>query len=139
MFNRHFIILFFCVVFIGTIVWWQKPDSAIVAITQGKCISSPQTTIETFYKRMDTRQFDLAKELIAMEGNNNEVESLIRLLDNNPYISIQNINIKNTNLPNKFIIDLTLNSIISSKSQLVYETQVDQINNEWYIISLKPV
>ncbi len=130
--SRHFVIMVVSVVCIGAVFWWQRPDTAVSAMAGGQYSSNSYSVVKNYFKRMDYRQFDLTEKMTAATAKE-ESAALQKQLEDNPFLSIQSVDIKNIN-NNTFLVKIYLGSAIDEKRQITYEVKVIS-NEEGYLIT----
>lgn len=138
LFSRHLTIIVFSVFFIGAIIWWQEPETAVSAMARGEYNTNPYSIVKNYWQRMDHRQFELALEMTGPEARNDHL-AIQEQLSANPFLSIQKINIELTSEQNMFLVETTLGSSIDEKKRIAYLVLVEQAPGGWKITSLKSV
>ena len=118
LFNRHFFIIVFSVLFIGMIFWWQKPEAAASAMSRGEYTFNSYSLVKNYWKRLDYRQFELASEMTTLKA------------------SIQKVSIELTTKKNIFLAKITLGSVIDKKQENDYLVNVEQTEKGWLITSI---
>jgi len=133
--NRHFFILVCSIFFIGVIVWWQNPDTAVSAMANGQSYANPNAVIEEYWEKLDYRQFDLASALISRqaEATNSILQQMFR---DNPFLSVQNVEIQNTSAQNSYFVEITTGSSIDQRKVLAYQITVEQQDNGLKIVEI---
>lgn len=136
LFNRHFIIMSLSIFLIGVIFWWQNPSVAITAMSQSDYSWNSYTAVKSYWKRMDNRQFDLARELVIKEAmdDHNAIQQKFNV---SPLLSIQKVEIENTQEANTYICNLRLGSVIDEREEVTYLLNVQVLEKGWFITSLK--
>lgn len=138
LFNRHLFIITFSIFFIGVIFWWQNPNIAVTAMTKGDFAWNSYTAVKSYWTRLDNRQFDLAEALItpeAAEAHN----SLQARFDEDPFLSIQKIEVENTYKADSFICKVTMGSVIEDRKEHTYSIDVNASEKGWRISSIKKI
>lgn len=138
LFNRHFFIIGFSVLFIGMIFWWQSPQTTVSAMAGGEYTSSPYSIVKNYWEKMDYRQFELALEMTALPAGEDHT-AIEKLLTNNPFLSIQKTNIEGTPEENTFLVKITLGSVMDQKQEVDYLVRVERAQKGWLITSLKAI
>ncbi|RJE46739.1 MULTISPECIES: hypothetical protein [unclassified Dehalobacter] len=133
--NRHFFILVCSIFFIGIIVWWQNPDTAVSAMANGQSYANPNAVIEEYWEKLDYRQFDLASALASgqAEATNSILQQMFR---DNPFLSVQNVEIQNTSAQNSYFVEITTGSSIDQRKVLAYQITVEQQDNGLKIVEM---
>lgn len=138
LFNRHLIILVFSVFFIGVIVWWQKPDTAVFAMANGDDAVHADTIIKNYWERLDYRQMNLADAMTA-ETALGEHETLAKMFEENPFLSVQDYQIEKTAMPSVYVVTVSLGSAIDKRQEHTYQMQIEKWNNKWMITGIDPI
>ena len=136
LFNRHLFIITFSIFFIGVIFWWQNPNIAVTAMTKSDFAWNSYTAVKSYWTRLDNRQFDLARALIsedAVEAHN----GIEGRLDENPFLSIQKLEILKTSEAHKYICVVTTGSVIEAKEEKTYYIDVQASEKGWIISSIQ--
>jgi len=135
--NRHFFILVCSVFFIGVIVWWQNPNTAVSAIANGQSYANPKAVIEDYWEKLDYRQFDLASALAS--GQAEATNSILQqMFQDNPFLSVQNVEIQNTSAQNSYLVEITTGSSIDQRKVLTYQIIVEQQDDGLKIVEMSP-
>jgi len=135
LFNRHFTIIVLSILFIGVVFWWQKPDTTVSAMAGGEYSSNSYIVVKNYFKKMDYRQFDLAAGMTTVNSEQ-ETADLKKMLNDNPFLSIQKITVMNTD-ENTFIAEIVLGSSIDEQQTVSYQIDVISTENGWLINSIK--
>ena len=136
LFNRHLFIITFSVFFIGVIFWWQNPNIAVTAMTKGDFAWNSYTAVKSYWTRLDNRQFDLARALISEDAV--EAHTVIEeRLDENPFLSIQRLQILNTSEADRYVCKVTMGSAIDEKEEQAYYIDVQASEKGWIISSIQ--
>lgn len=138
LFNRHFIIMSLSIFLIGVIFWWQNPSVTITAMSQSDYSWNSYTAVKSYWKRMDNRQYDLARALVteeAIDGHN----AIQDKLKESPLLSIQKVEIENTQEADTYICNVRLGSVIDDREEGTYLINVQTSDKGWFITSLKAI
>ena len=136
LFNRHLVIMAFSILFIGVIFWWQNPTVAITAMSKSDYAWSSYAAVKSYWKRVEDKQFDLAKGLVG-EGAVNEHYDIEERLSENPLVSIQRVMIESTNDAHTYISKVNIGSVIDNREERTYLVNVEASEKGWIITSLK--
>lgn len=136
LFNRHLVIIMFSVLFIGVVFWWQNPSVAITAMSKSDYAWNSYTAVKNYWKRIDDRQFDLAKGLVAQQAIE-EHNAIQNRLKENPLLRIQKVEIESALEAHTYSCKVTIGSIIDSRQEHTYLTNVDKSDKGWVITSIK--
>ncbi len=133
--NRHFFIMAFSIFFIGVIFWWQNPVASVSAMAGGESYTDPYVMVKTYCKRLDYRQFDLAREMVAPTALP-EHRMLEKELKETPFLSIQKVDINNAH-KDKLWLKLTTGSVIDQRKEVNYVISFGQSERGLLITSIK--
>lgn len=136
LYSRNLIFIILSLMFIGAIVWWQNPQTAISAMAHGNYSPNSYSTVKNYFKYMDLRQFDLAQDLIADEARN-EHKEIEAKLSGNPFLSIQKVQINN--IPeeeNLFYVQVFYGSVVEGKQVINYRIKVGSTEKGRVITSM---
>lgn len=138
LFNRHFIIMSLSIFLIGVIFWWQNPTVAITAMSQSDYSWNSYTAVKSYWKRMDNRQFDLARELVTEEAVDDH-NAIQQKLMASPLLSIQKVEINNTQEADTYICNVSSGSVIDNREEGEYLINVQTSDKGWFITSIKVI
>ncbi len=138
LFNRHFIIMSLSIFLIGVIFWWQNPSVAITAISQSDYSWNSYAAVKSYWKRMENRQFDLARSLVTKEAMDDH-NAIQQKFNESPLLSIQKVEIENTQEDDTYICNVRLGSVIDDKEEGAYLLNVQILDKGWFITSITPI
>ncbi len=138
LFNRHFIIMSLSIFLIGVIFWWQNPSVAITAMSQSDYSWNSYTAVKSYWKRMENRQFDLARELVTQEAIDDH-NTIQQKINESTLLSIQKVEINNTQETDTYICKVRLGSVIDDREDIKYLISVQTSGKGWFISSLKAI
>lgn len=138
LFNRHFIILICSILFIGVIVWWQRPDTTVLAMANGDDAVYQDTIIKNYWERLDYRQINLAEAMTTVTAKG-EHGTLAAMFEENPFLSVQNYQIQSTAIPNTYVVIVSLGSAIDQRQELNFHMQIEEFNGRWMITGIDQI
>ena len=133
--NRHFCIMLLCVLFICSIFWWQQPVNVVTAMATGGYADNPHQFVKQCFQKLDYRQFELAEKLMT-EDAYIESMSLVQRLRDNPFLSMQKIDVQSAG-HSTFLVIITLGSSIDPQEEVSYQVEVNQADVGLIITSVK--
>jgi hypothetical protein len=133
--NRHLYILLLSIAFIGIVVWSQRPANVVTAMAGGDCSHNSCDIVKQYFQRMDYRQFDSARKMLAQNAPE-DVRQLEKTLADNPFLSIQKIEIQPADDGSLFV-KITYGSAIDPRETVNYRVEVSQADSGLLITSLK--
>lgn len=140
--SRHVWLLgisLFCLV---TLVVFKTPQAVISTLADPQYGSSPQSTIQQFWKLMDLRQTNLASDLVNLEqgsADESEFESWVSILNNDPMLSLQKVEFMNSDLEGSqgIIVRVSWTSSVQKVKPVVFSMSLTPSANGWRIQEIK--
>ena len=129
----------FCLI---TIIAFKTPQTVISAMADPHYGDSPQQTIQHFWKLMDLRQTDLARDLLTMsEGSLDQKEFSeweIRL-NKDPLLSLQKLEFMNSNsaISQGVVVRVYWTSPIEEVQYMTFSINLKQSEKGWLIERMK--
>lgn len=136
LFKRNTVIIMVSILFIAIIIWWQKPGTAVSAMAGGNYQNSSYGVVKNYWEKMDCRQFNIASGMIASTARS-EHSLLEKQLANDPFLSVQKVEIDNGPENNTFYATVHLGSVIDQKTEAEYFFQVDSGPQGLFISSMQ--
>lgn len=138
LYSRNLFFIIISMLFIGAIVWWQNPQTAVSAMANSNYSQNSYSTVKNYFKYLDLRQFDMAQGLIAdnITSEHMDIESE---LSNNPFLSIQKVQIDQISEENSFNVRVFYGSVVEGKKVINYRINVDFTERGWVITSLSVI
>lgn len=130
---------FFCLI---TILTFQTPQTVISALANPYDGDSPQVTIRHFWKLMDQRQTDLARELLIVpekSPDEQEFKMWETRLNKNPMLSLQKVQFMNSKIgPSEpVIVRVYWTSSLGDAQFVTFSINLLQVENRWRIQGFK--
>jgi hypothetical protein len=136
--NRHFFVVIFSIFFIGVIFWWQKPVTAVSAMAGAGYQTDPYQIVKSYWTKMDYRQFDLSRKMVAATALAQH-DQLQKELTDNPFLSIQKVVIENAPAGNACLAKVTTGSAIDPQKEVDYLMNVGKTANGTLITSIQAI
>lgn len=129
----------FCLI---TILTFKTPQKVISALANPLDGDSPQVTIEHFWKLMDLRQTDLARELLIVSENSldeKEFKKWETKLNKNPMLSLQKVQFTNQKIDpsHPVIVRVYWTSSLGDAQFATFSINLIQVETRWRIQGLK--
>ena len=134
-------ISFFCMV---TIITLKTPQTVISTLADPQFGSSPRTTIQQFWKLMDLRQTNLARDLILVvqgSADENEFKAWESRLNGDPLLSLQKVEFMNSELDGSqaIIVRVSWTSSVDKVQQAMFSMSLKQTEKGWRIQGIKQI
>ena len=131
----------FCLI---TILTFKTPQTVITALADPHYGSSPQMTIQHFWKLMDLRQTDLARELLVLpEGSLDEKEFTTweTRLNKDPLLSLQKVQFMNSEMGplQATIVRVSWTSSVQEAQTFTFSFHLVQNEKGWRIQGIKQI
>lgn len=125
----------FCLV---TIVVLKTPQAVMTTLADPQYGSSPRTTIQQFWKLMDLRQTDLARDLIIVtQGSVDEGEfkAWESRLNKDPMLSLQKVEFMSSELDGSqaIIVRVSWMSSVQKAQHALFSMKLEQTEKGWRI------
>ncbi|GAB6151838.1 hypothetical protein JCM17380_05880 [Desulfosporosinus burensis] len=132
---------FFCMV---TIITLKTPQTVISTLADPQFGSSPRTTIQQFWKLMDLRQTNLARDLImVVQGSSDESEfkAWESRVNGDPMLSLQKVEFMNSELDGSqaIIVRVSWTSSVEKVQQAMFSMSLKQTEKGWRIQEIKQI
>lgn len=125
------------------IVAWKSPQTVMVSLRQPQYADSPQAAVQRFWGYLDTRQLELAKQLLMAEELNplgwQEFELWKTRMENNPLISLRKLELSDSAHPQSVLVNLEWTA--PGKEQIIqtYVMETRATSEGWKIIQIQKV
>ena len=138
--SRYVWLLGLSLICLVTIIVLKTPQAVISTLADPQYGSSPQTTIQQFWKLMDLRQANLAQDLLvsAQDGEFKVWESR---LNKDPMLSLQKVEFMNSELDGSqaIIVRVSWTSSIQKVQQVMFSMSLKQTEKGWRIQEIKQI
>jgi len=127
-----------------TIIVLKTPQAVISTLADPQYGSSPRTTIQQFWKFMDLRQTNLARDLLILpKGSMDESEFAAweSLMNKDPLLSLQKVEFMNPDLENspEVIVRVSWTSSVEKVMTALFSMNLVQTENGWKIKGIKRI
>ncbi|SHN82399.1 hypothetical protein [Desulfitobacterium chlororespirans] len=123
------------------IVAWKSPQSVMVSLTQPHYADSPQAAVQRFWGYLDTRQLELAEQLLMDKELNplgqQEFELWKAQVKNNPLISLKKMELADSPQPNSVLVNVEWTSPVKDKIVQTYVMETRATSEGWKIIQIQ--
>lgn len=123
------------------IVAWKSPQSVMVSLTQPHYADSPQAAVQRFWGYLDTRQLELAEQLLMAKELNplgqQEFELWKAQVKNNPLISLKKMELADSPQPNSVLVNVEWTSPVKDKIVQTYVMETRATAEGWKIIQIQ--
>ncbi|ACL21049.1 hypothetical protein DesLBE_0322 [Desulfitobacterium sp. LBE] len=123
------------------IVAWKSPQSVMVSLTQPHYADSPQAAVQRFWGYLDTRQLELAEQLLMAKELNplgqQEFELWKAQVKNNPLISLKKMELADSPQPNSVLVNVEWTSPAKEKIVQTYVMETQATSEGWKIIQIQ--
>lgn len=131
----------FCLI---TIIVLKTPQTVISTLADPHYGNSPRTTIQHFWKLMDLRQTDLARDLLSLqEGSLDENEFIAweTRLNKDPMLSLQKVEFMNldSDISQSVVVRISWTSPVQGVEQVTFSINLKQTEKGWRIQRIKRI
>ena len=129
----------FCLI---TIIGFKTPQTVISALADPHYVGSPQKTIQHFWKLMDLRQTDLARDLLIMQEGSLD-QKVFRewetKLNKDPLLSLQKLEFMNSDsaIFQGVVVRVFWTSTIEDVQHVTFSINLKQSEKGWRIEQIK--
>jgi len=127
-----------------TIIVFKTPQAVISTLADPQYGSSPRTTIQQFWKFMDLRQTDLARDLLILSrdsSDESEFKAWESRMNKDPLLSLQKVEFLNPDLNDSkdVIVRVSWTSSVEKEMQATFSMNLVQSENGWKIKGIKRI
>lgn len=127
-----------------TIIVFKTPQAVISTLADPQYGSSPRTTIQQFWKFMDLRQTDLARELLILSrdsSDESEFKAWESRMNKDPLLSLQKVEFLNPDLNDSkdVIVRVSWTSSVEKEMQATFSMNLVQSESGWKIKGIKRI
>lgn len=131
----------FCLV---TLIVLKTPQAVISTLADPQYGSSPRSTIQQFWKLMDLRQTNLARDLVILsQGSADESEYKVweSRLNKDPMLSLQKVEFMNSDIDGSeaVIVRVSWTSSIQKVQQAMFSMSLKHTEKGWRIQGIKRI
>lgn len=120
---------------------WKSPQAIMVALTEPKYADSPRVAVQRFWGYLDSRQLDLATELLIPKEMNplgkHEVELWEDRVERNPLITLKKLEFVDPSSPNMITVRVEWSSPLNEKIIETYMMETRSTPEGWKITQIK--
>lgn len=127
-----------------TIVALKTPQAVISTLADPQYGDTPKTTIRQFWRFMDLRQIDLARDLLILpkdSSDENEFKLWESHMNTDPMLSLQKVEFMNSNLDGsqEIIVRVSWTSSVQEVQQVVFSMKLMRTEMGWKIQGMKRI
>ncbi|MEL1135851.1 hypothetical protein AAC978_11760 [Desulfitobacterium sp. THU1] len=141
--SRYVMVMAITLMCLIGIVSWKSPQAVMVALTEPQYADSPRVAVQRFWGYLDTRQLELAEQLVLAKDLNpfgqQEVELWKKQVTNNPLISLKKLEFANSLDPNIVMVSVEWSSPVKDKILETYLMETRSTAEGWKIIQIQKV
>lgn len=125
-----------------TIIVLKTPQAVISTLADPQYGNSPRSTIQLFWKLMDLRQTDLARDLLILPKGSldeSEFKAWESRLNKDPMLSLQKVEFMNSDLNSSqnVIVRISWTSSVQKVQQSMFSMNLVQTEKGWQIQGIK--
>lgn len=129
----------FCLI---AIIALKTPQTVISALADPYYGNSPRATIQHFWKLMDLRQTDLARDLLILQEGSldeNEFKAWETMLNKDPLLSLQKVEFLNSDsvTSQAVVVRVSWTSPVQEAHQVTFSINLKQTEKGWRIQRIK--
>lgn len=134
-------ISFFCLM---TIIVFKTPQKVISTLAEPQYGSSPKTTVQQFWKYMDLRQTNLAREFLVLPDDSpdeQEFKFWESQMNRDPLLSLQKVELLNPEGAGaeSMVVRVSWTSALQEVQQVLFAMNLAQTDKGWKIQGLKRI
>jgi len=127
-----------------TIIVFKTPHAVISTLADPQYGSSPRTTIQQFWRFMDLRQTDLARDLLILSrdsSDESEFKAWESRMNNDPLLSLQKVEFLNQDMNDSkdVIVRISWTSSVEKEMQATFSMNLVQSESGWKIKGIKRI
>ncbi|AET68879.1 hypothetical protein Desor_3382 [Desulfosporosinus orientis DSM 765] len=127
-----------------TLIVLKTPQKVISTLAQPEYGSSAKTTIQQFWKFMDLRQTNLARDLLILpkgSGDESEFKLWESQMNNDPLLSLQKVEFLNSDMGSSdtIIVRVSWKSTVQEIQLVLFSMNLIQTEKGWKIQGLKRI
>jgi len=123
------------------LVAWKSPQTVMVALTQPEYADSPRAAVQRFWGYLDTRQLELAEQMLIMNELNplgkKEFEDWKDKVINNPLIGLKKLEVADSSQPHVLMVNVEWSSTLKEKIVDTYIMETKETDEGWKIIQIQ--
>lgn len=136
--SRYLWFLGLSILCLVAIISFKTPQSVISALAEAHYGATPQQTIQHFWKLMDLRQMDLARNLVIMpegSGEQKEFTEWEAKLDRSPLLTLQKLEFLNSDpaVEQGIVVRVFWGSPIEEVFDVMYSFNLKETDKGWQI------
>lgn len=122
---------------------WKSPQAVMVALVKPQHADSPRVAVQRFWGYLDSRQLDLAEQLVLGQEMNpldkHEVDLWKERVERNPLLNLKNLDLEDTKNPNSLIVRVNWTSPLKEQVLETYAIELRETPEGWKIFKMKQV
>ncbi|MBP1760453.1 MAG: hypothetical protein H6Q63_1370 [Firmicutes bacterium] len=122
---------------------WKSPQVVMVALAEPQYADSPRVAVQRFWGYLDSRQLDLAEQLLVSKQMNplgkHEVELWEAKVGQNPLITLKKLDFVDSPIPNVIMVKVEWSSPLDEKISETYVMETQSTPEGWKIVQMKKV
>jgi hypothetical protein len=119
---------------------WKSPQAVMVALTAPQNADSPRVAVQRFWGYLDSRQLELAEQLILSKQMNplgkHEVETWEDRVEKNPLINLKKLEFVESSSPNVIIVRVNWSSPLNEEIRETYVMETVSSPEGWKIVQI---
>lgn len=120
---------------------WKSPQAVMVALAEPQYADSPRVAVQRFWGYLDSRQLELAEQLLVPKQMNplgkHEVELWEARVEQNPLITLKKLEFADSPSPNMIIVKVEWSSPLKEKIVETYALETQSTPEGWKILQFK--
>ncbi len=127
-----------------TIIVFKTPQAVISTLADPQYGNSPRSTIQQFWKLMDRRQTDLARDLLILPKGSldeSEFKAWESKMNKDPMLSLQKLEFMNADLESSqdVVVRVSWTSSVQNVQQALFSMDLVQTEKGWQIQGIKQI
>lgn len=120
---------------------WKSPKAVMVALTEPQHADSSRAAVQRFWGYLDSRQLDLAEQLLVSKQMNplgkHEVELWEARVEQNPLITLKKLEFVDSPIANVIMVKVEWSAPMKEKILETYSMETQSTLEGWKIVQIK--
>jgi len=142
LYSRHLWILGIAILCLLGLTLWKTPQAVWNTLTDPQFASSPRVSVLRYWDMLDSRQTDLARELLTVDQAGAvpvEFQTWEKNLKEDPFLTIKQVEFLDSGNSQNIIVRVSWNSLASATEVATYSFQVVETEQGWRIYQIRRI
>jgi len=142
LYSRHLWTLGIAILCLLGLILWETPQAVWNTLADPQFASSPRVSVQHYWDMLDSRQTDLARELLTVDPAGTvpaEFQTWEKSLKQDPFLTIKQVEFLDTGNSQNIIVRVSWNSLASPTEAATYSFQVVETEQGWRIHQIRRI